>query len=442
MKEMQVLRYEAHNVLRLSDVDLNMEGAHLFIVGGKNGHGKTSVLKGLLMALCGRSGMDWPEVSLKEGENEGWVKVDLGDEGQLGLTVELYLKRRRGGQVAEKFRVLNAEGKEAPEPRALLQRLYNLRAFDPLAFEKMGRKEKLVALKRLVGLDFTDLDKQHKEAYEERTDVNRQVASLKSRLDSMPRHHGVPAEEVSVADLLKEMDAAEEINAANRRERQCVNSLDSAHGDVLLEISKITAEIDRLQEMLASKQAEQTKLAASAAKQRELVSGLQDVDVSAIRQKLSDAEGVNAKVRANRAVEETRKSLRDVESTAAHLTATLEDIDRKKHDALAQAEWPVPGLSIDADGVLYNGLPFEQASLSMRIRTSVKIGMALNPRLKLLVCEFGSDLDQDSLAELQAVLEEGGYQMLLEMVTRGPDDEARCSVIVEDGKLRAPATSR
>src|SRR5262245_46003478 len=98
---MKVVRYTAQHVLRLSDVDFNLEGRHLFLVGGKNSQGKTSALTALLMALCGRSGLEkYPEIQLKEGEDEGNVRVELA--GEVGeppqLTVELKLKRKRGGQ--------------------------------------------------------------------------------------------------------------------------------------------------------------------------------------------------------------------------------------------------------------------------------------------------------------------------------------------------------
>jgi ABC-type cobalamin/Fe3+-siderophores transport system ATPase subunit len=43
----KVLNYQAHNVLRVSDVDFDLQGRHLFVVGGSNGHGKSSALTAL-----------------------------------------------------------------------------------------------------------------------------------------------------------------------------------------------------------------------------------------------------------------------------------------------------------------------------------------------------------------------------------------------------------
>src|SRR5688572_14440513 len=155
---MKVLRYEAHNVMRVADIKFDLAGHHLFLVGGKNGQGKTSALTALLMALCGRSGMKYPEISLREGQDKGWVKVELSGDDDMhdakGFTVELFLRRKRSGQVIEEFRLLDSAGDEAPEPRRLLKQLYGMKAFDPLAFEKLDPAGKKELLQSLLGLDF------------------------------------------------------------------------------------------------------------------------------------------------------------------------------------------------------------------------------------------------------------------------------------------------
>jgi hypothetical protein len=82
------------------------------------------------------------------------------------------------------------------------------------------------------------------------------------------------------------------------------------------------------------------------------------------------------------------------------------------------------------------GLPFEQASTSQRIMASVKVGMALNPKLRLLVCQHGSDLDNDTLDALDQVVKAGDFQCVVEVVTRSVYDEQRCAVVIEDGRVK------
>ena len=62
------------------------------------------------------------------------------------------------------------------------------------------------------------------------------------------------------------------------------------------------------------------------------------------------------------------------------------------------------------------------------------MGIASNPKLRLMVSQHGNDLDVDSLAEIQKILEKEDFQLLLEFVTRSKDDEDRCSVVFTDGK--------
>lgn len=133
---MQVLTYKAHNVLGVKDIQFDLGGRHLFLVGGANGQGKSSALTALVMALAGKSGMsEYPAIALRKGEKKGKVTVVLtGETGGESVTVELSLKQKATGEVVEEFRVLDADGKKTTEPRKLLQKLFTLRAFDPLAF--------------------------------------------------------------------------------------------------------------------------------------------------------------------------------------------------------------------------------------------------------------------------------------------------------------------
>jgi len=92
-------------------------------------------------------------------------------------------------------------------------------------------------------------------------------------------------------------------------------------------------------------------------------------------------------------------------------------------------------MELNEDGLVWNNLPFEQASTSQRIMASVAVGMRLNPELRLLVCEHGSDLDVDTLDALDAVLKEHQFQMICEVVTRSKEDEERCAVVIADGEV-------
>jgi hypothetical protein len=449
---MRVATYQAHNVLKIADVDFNLEGRHLFLVGGKNDQGKTSALQGLLMALCGRSGMDYPEIALKEGEDEGWIKVQLLPDGdERGLSVELLFRRKRGGQVVESFRILDEEGRESPEPRSLLKRLYEVRAFDPLEFERLARAEKKALLQKLLGLDFSESERRYKEAFNERAAVNRDGKKLVAQLEAMPLHKDVPEEEVSVERLMNNRREMEAHNQRNERERQRLAELEAKYSAAQDVVSAVNDRMDEITDQIAALQAEFSRV--NDQKQKDLSSlelaglevstqratwaVLENKDPAVVDAQILAAGDTNRRVRENAARKSVEAALAEMRAQYKALDDAMDQIKAEQEAALREAPWPVEGLSMDDDGVLFNGLPIEQAAKSRRIRTSVLIGMALNPKLRLLVCQDGNDLDVDSMAELEKILEEKDFQMILEMVTRGADDESRCAVVIEDGKQRS-----
>jgi energy-coupling factor transporter ATP-binding protein EcfA2 len=174
----KIISYEAHNVLGVKDVKFDMEGRHLFLVGGANGQGKTSALTALVMALAGKSGMKgYPEVALRSGEKKGKVVVELSGDEDLqdaaGFTAELTWRKKASGKIEEDFRLLDSAGAEAPEPRTLLKRLFQLKAFDPLEFARMKPKEQATCVQEMLGLDLSKYDKEHQSVFDERTAVGR-----------------------------------------------------------------------------------------------------------------------------------------------------------------------------------------------------------------------------------------------------------------------------
>ena len=112
----------------------------------------------------------------------------------------------------------------------------------------------------------------------------------------------------------------------------------------------------------------------------------------------------------------------------------LNQIKNEKHAAIAEASLPVDGLQLTEDGVLLNGLPFSQASTMQRIMASTRIAMAANPKLRLLVCKHGSELDIKALQALEELCRAEKFQMLVEICTRSTADRDVCSLILDGGE--------
>lgn len=440
---MQVVKYEAHNVLGVKDIKFDLAGRHLFLVGGANGQGKSSALTALIMALAGKSGMsDYPEVALRKGEKSGKVTIELSGDSELmedrSITVELALRKKSSGTIVEEFRVLDSTGEEAPEPRKLLQRLFTLRAFDPLAFERMKPKEKATLVQEMLGLDLSKFDREYNRVFDDRTVLGRDGKKLAAQLEASPaKHTDVPNEEVKVAELmgeLEKLDAENKSRASLQKQaddyKQRQVTLTGVADDLQEKIEALQKQLQSIKEQIASAEKAEKEAIEKVSQQPDRSS-----DIVAVKEKIAKADEINRKVRENAArdllEDEVKKSRGDYQK----LTDRLKEIQEERAEVVANAKWPMPGMELTEDGLLMDGLPFEQASTSQRIMASVKVGMALNPKLRLLVCQHGSDLDNATLDALDQAAKEHDFQLLIELVTRSKEDEERCAVIIADGEV-------
>jgi len=422
---MKVLKYEVHNVMGVKDADLNVEGRHLYLVGGRNEQGKSSALTALLIALCGRRGWEYPDVPLRDGEDEGSVTVALpGDEElhePIGITVERKFERRRDGSVKETLVVSDSAGEPAPEPQTVLNSLYHAKGFDPLAFLRLNKRGQLEAIEKLLNLDGDVFRQSEANLSAERKVARRAKDTAEAKM--VPSHPNVPLEEVSVSQLLLSLDEAKKINDSRKKTFKRIEDDRERIFQVKEKIKQIQDDLARFEKILADEIAESDKLPPEA-------------DVDAIQKKIEDAEETNAKVRANLISDERSEAAKDAAREFKSLDDSIADLRLEWRKSLRDAEWPVEGLSLDATGLLYNDLPFEQASRSVQIRTAVRMAMAQNPKLRLMVCQHGNDLDDVAMDELEKVLTESDFQMILEVVTRNAQDEERCAVVFENGEAK------
>ena len=67
-----------------------------------------------------------------------------------------------------------------------------------------------------------------------------------------------------------------------------------------------------------------------------------------------------------------------------------------------------------------------------KLRVSVAMGLAMNPKLNVLLIRDGSLLDADNLEMVARMAEVADAQVWIERV----GDGAECQVIIENGKIR------
>lgn len=414
---MKIVQLTSENIKRIRAITITPNG-NTVIIGGDNGQGKTSAIDSIAMALGG--GKLIPATPIRRGQKHARIEVDLGD-----LIVE-----RRFTSKGSTLTVLPKDGRDAfKSPQGVLDKLVGKLSFDPLEFVTMKPDAQLKTLKDLVGLDLSDLEAKRKEFYEQRYLLNVEAKQLEGQVEGLREHKGVPDEQVSVESLLAEIDATEAHNAqAERLQSQIMQNQDAA--------KRCEDEIARLRARAMELKAEKENYEASVVALKEQVATFQPKDTEALKEQIKTAGELNRKIQENESRKRLASLMRQKNAESQKLTLKIEDVDSEKEQRLAEAEFPVKGLSFSEDGVLLNGLPFEQASSAEQLKVSIAMGIAMNPKLKVLLIRDGSLLDDQSLATVAEMAEKHDAQVWIERVSKGDE----CQVIIEDGLISEDRT--
>ncbi len=414
----KIVRLRAENIKRLSAVEITPEG-NVVVIGGQNAQGKSSVLDSIMYALAGARSI--PSRPVRDGADKGIISLDLGD-----ITVTRSFTAAGNSYI----QVENADGYTAKSPQQLLDKLTGALCFDPLEFSRKDKKAQLAVLKELLGLDFTEEDKKRKELYDARTLTNKQIAQLKTKLADHAEDPGAPTERVSVKSLLEDLEAARGINRDNEGKRALLNALQ-------IRIKEKEQGVLNLQWQIEALQRDLEQLYRQRHEQDVIINGLTWADEKGIQHNIAQAEEINNRVDAQRQRGLILDDLKELEASAVVLTEKITKIDRDKAEAVASKPFPMEGLSFNEEGVLYQGIPLDQASSAEQLRVSVAMGFALHPQLKVLLIRDGSLLDNDNLALIADMAAKEDGQIWIERVGEGQE----CQVIIEDGHVKGKVSA-
>lgn len=450
---MKILSLQASNVKRLVAVNITPDGA-LVEITGRNRQGKTSVLDAIWWLITGGSNIQ--SQPIRKGQTEAVIVGILGDDGsekRLKVTRTFKLKRTELKKIEEgedpdptewatTLTIENEEGFRKDKPQEWLDTLIGSLSFDPLAFLHGKPKDQVAMLRDLLKLDFTEIDAAIKEAFDERTDVNRDTASYQAQANAILIPPDAPEEAVNVDELIAQLDAAGQANADRerdvydrRQEEQAIAMEERVLSQQQERLDELHREIERLQAK-AKEDAADLELAREQHKDREAVfAGLppirEPVDTAELRQKIADARTANEVVDLRKRKAELQQKATESKAKADALTDKINAKKAEKADMLAKSDMPVEGLDFSEDGVMLRGQPFEQASDAEQLETSIAIAGAMNPTLKVIRVRDGSLMDADAMSRLSAYAEERGLQVWVETVQSARGG----AIVIEDGHV-------
>lgn len=424
----KIVSLMAENFKKLKAVEIKPDGSMVMLTG-RNGQGKSSVLDAIMAALCGKKLC--PEKPVREGAEKGKVVVDMGS-----FKVIRTFTPDGGGSL----KVESSDGFKASSPQAMLDKIVGEIAFDPMKFinEYDPRKQREV-LMQLAGLDFSDIDEKIKDYKEKRSQLNLEKKRLGVELDkhSVLDYDDIPDKPVSVSGLAKQLEEIQEHNNSisarnselqnkiNMRAFQQQNQRESQKKVEELEDQLKQAKVD-LREIKLDVEAKNEEIA-------ELEKSLpKRKDTEAVKQAIANAEELNQKVAMKNEYQSNSRLLEQAQNEYSKLGEQIKGCEAQKAKGLSKANFPVDGLSVDDEGVIYEGIPLAQINDAKKLEIGVAVSMKLNPRLKVIRMK-GNDLDQDSLSTIAKMVEVEGYQAWIEKV----DESGKVGFVLEDGGIKA-----
>ncbi len=433
---MKIIQLVAENIKRLVAVEITPDG-NMVEIKGKNGEGKTSVLDSIWWALSGASHIQ--AVPIRKGANKARIRLDLGE-----LIVTRVFKKAKGGSTTTSIAVENASGQKMTSPQTILNGIIGELSFDPLAFSRMTAKEQLESLRRFVpGVNFDKIEEEHAADFSKRTEINRQVKRAQALADAINVPEGTPGRLIDESALVEELQKAGEHNAEieqrKARREEAARTIEQEEG-VATRHREDAGEVVKQIHVLQEKEKHLLQLAkdadANAANMKSKLlqaDRLPDpIDPSEIRGKINKARDVNAYVTLSTEKASHLEEVSDLEEKAEALTHSMENRQTDKRLAIEKAKMPVKEISLGDGGVLLNGVPFEQASDAERLRVSVSIAMARNPKLRVIRVRDGSLLDDDSMKLLAEMADTADYQIWIERV----DSNAKTGIVLEGGRVK------
>jgi len=434
---MRIIQLTAENVKRLVAVEITPEG-NVVTISGKNGAGKSSLLDSIQWLIDGTKGIQ--SKPLRKGQTKGRIKASLGE----GKEIELIVERKFSGDKSE-LHVTTEKGFTPPGgAQTILNALKAHLSFDPGEFARMDSKRQFDEFLRVfpIGVDLAQLDGLNRTDYAKRTEINREARAKRAQAAAVIVPIGVPAEPIDEDALIDQMQEAGASNARIETQKANRISMDASLDTARAEVLRCESSAERYRKLADEADEEAARYRSAAEELQRKIEALpavpEPIDVSALRSELEAAKERNRQIETARNAATKKKELEDAaasaEAESETLTAQMEARDKQKSDALSAAKYPIEGLSVGDGVVMFNGVPFDQASASEQMKVSVAIAMAANPELRVILMRDGSLLDDDSLAQIEAMAAgaEPPYQVWIERV----DSSGTVGFVIEDGSVK------
>ena len=409
---LKILNLKSTNIKGIKAIDITPKD-DVIIISGKNGAGKTSALDSIWYILCWKAGAKETPMPIRKGEKEA--------EGEVTLCEDLTAEEIAAGKKPEvlfvvnrvwktngntQLKVTNGKGLKYTTPQKLLDDFIGYLSFDPRLFSQMNGREQRQVLIDLTGFDVTEIEKKIAFLYDQRLEKGREVKMLTGN-----------REEITIEDLPEELISVDDIN----NELQEAMLINTKIDDSVRKIEDAQKEITRLNDLIASC--------------NDYILTHEKIPVEALREKLTESQAINEQIRSRDRNRVADRKENKAKNEYDDFTRDVNEQIKIKVDGLKENWHKIPDqkLSLTEDGIAYDGTPYPQIAYSEQLRLCIKIGMALNPKLKVLRISDWTLLDNRSKEVVRQMAREFGYQIWAEEV----DDTGTIGFYIEEGEVKA-----
>jgi DNA repair exonuclease SbcCD ATPase subunit len=450
---MNISLIQIRNILGIKELDITP--GKVTEIKGRNGTGKSSVL-GAIRAALGVSEFS-PAQLIHQGEEQGEIVLVLDD----GTTV-----KRRITANGTDVKVTDAQGMKFAKPQTILQSLFAVTQFNPLALlqaDKKSRDERTrtvleclpLSLDKDTILELTPqlssqlshidtnrhgldvLNDIEKRVFDRRTDVNRDLKKVQANIEELK--NTLPPEEdraspVESLDDLRSKKAAldkkreEYLTNFERERRESREATIKQYNDALeVEEQQRQQKIAEINRAFEAKREELTRIkddslqrieehfhVVSTEKQQAYESRMEPITAEMARLEEASRNAAALKTQRDMLKKFEAEEL-DLKVEAGALTTAIDRVREYRLNAVS--EFPIDGLSIVDGEVHYEGLAFDQLNTAKRIELAVNLAVLKSGDLGVICVDGCEALDNATFAMLETICREKGLQMICTEVT-------------------------
>jgi hypothetical protein len=450
------------NFANVNQIEINLSDSVTYLIG-ENGSGKTTV--GLNAIWFILEGLSLKGKKVLHGDRFRFIgthgksaigKLVLHDEiEKIDITIIRKLLKNK-----TELKITASDKRQLPAD--FIDDIFNIFSINPVGFAKLAPQEQSVAL----GIDTSENDRMKKVAYDERTELGRDVKQLKGAMEEFREVKAV--EKVDIQKLLAKKDQIEKTNTKltekaveqrneeiqkivefNDLQKDKTSALTSFTKDIEIreqDIKTLRENINRLKTQLASNIGLHKKLIENRdqmpvpdkQKTTDIPLDKPDLeDTSALNQQIQTAETTNQQATLYQQGVDAENKHKVAKLKYDNKTAELQTIEDNRIEYLKSCNLPFANITIDdTGGVLINDRPFSETYFSKGeiLRMGIKLAAAANPKLKYVFVPDSQSIDEKNREKLFEELTEAGFQVVAEYV----DTEKRKdhgSILLKESKV-------